>query len=152
MKITSLAAIVVGVFFAAQLVPFGREHANPPVVSEPSWSSEETRKLFYRACSDCHTNETEWPWYSFVAPISWLVQHDVDDGRSHLNVSEWDRQKQHGDEAAEKVRSGEMPLWFYDAVHRDTRLSEDELKRLVAGLEATFGTKTSKHDHEGHAH
>ena len=61
-----LAAVVV-----MQLVPYGRDHSNPPVTAEPNWDSPETRALFKRACFDCHSNETVWPWYAYVAPFSW---------------------------------------------------------------------------------
>lgn len=67
---------------ASQLVPYGRDHANPSVRDEPSWNSPETRTLAERACFDCHRNETDWPWYSHVAPVSWLVQRDVVQGRA----------------------------------------------------------------------
>ena len=68
-----------------QLIPYGREHSNPAVVSEPPWDSPATRAFAVTACFDCHSNETEWPWYSNIAPMSWLVQRDVDEGRQHLN-------------------------------------------------------------------
>ena len=70
---------------AAQLVPYGRDHDNPPVVAEPAWGSPATRELARRACFDCHSNETQWPWYSNIAPLSWLIQRDVDEGRDELN-------------------------------------------------------------------
>jgi hypothetical protein len=60
-----------------QLVPFGRDHTNPVVTAEPRWDSPVTRELADRACFDCHSNETEWPWYAGVAPVSWLVYRDV---------------------------------------------------------------------------
>jgi hypothetical protein len=122
------------------------------VTSEPRWSSDETRALFYRACRDCHSNETVWPWYSHVAPVSWLVQHDVDEGRSNLNVSEWNSQRQSGDEAAEMVRTGEMPPWFYLPLHASSRFSAEELERFVAGLEATFGTENGSQDYAADSH
>ncbi|MCX7782465.1 MAG: heme-binding domain-containing protein, partial [Meiothermus sp.] len=77
------------VLLAIQLVPYGRDHQNPPVVAEPPWDSPQTRALFVRACADCHSNQTRWPWYSHIAPVSWLVQRDVEEGRSKLNLSLW---------------------------------------------------------------
>jgi mono/diheme cytochrome c family protein len=73
-----------------QLIPFGHSHTNPPEAGEPAWNSPATRELIHRACFDCHSNESVWPWYSNVAPVSWLVQRDVNEGRSHLNFTEWD--------------------------------------------------------------
>ena len=134
-----LAALVAGIL-VIQLVPYGRDHDNPPVVTEPTWDSAQTRELAVRACFDCHSNETAWPWYSNVAPMSWLVQRDVDRGRSKANWSEWgldDDDDSH--ESAETVEEGEMPLSFYVLLHPDARLSDQELDTLAAGLEATFG-------------
>ncbi len=74
---------------AVQFVPTGFSHSNPPVVAEPAWDSPATRALAVQACFDCHSNETEWPWYSRVAPMSWLVEADVKKGRAALNFSEW---------------------------------------------------------------
>ena len=152
MNLARVMIIGLGSLCLAQLVPYGRAHTNPPVASEPAWDSDGTRAVFYRACRDCHTNETIWPWYSHVAPASWLVQHDVDEGRSHLNVSEWREQKQHGDEAAEMVQTGEMPPWFYSPLHASSRLSPEELERFIAGLEATFGTEGAEPEHDSHPH
>jgi hypothetical protein len=134
----AIAFGLLAVGLAIQLVPYGRAHSNPPVTAEPEWSDPRTRELFFRACGDCHSNETEWPWYSAVAPASWLVRWDVDGARSHFNVSEWGREHNHGDDAAEMVRAGEMPLWRYLLLHPEARLSETEREELIAGLEATF--------------
>jgi hypothetical protein len=124
---------------AVQLVPYGRSHTNPPVQAEPAWSSPDVRTLAARACFDCHSNETRWPWYSNVAPASWLVQRDVDRGRARLNYSEWNRPQSEADDSAEAVAKGEMPPWFYLPLHPDARLSPGERARLIEGLAATFG-------------
>lgn len=136
MKRIALVAIVGLVVI--QAVPYGRSHDDPPVTGEPEWDSPETLALAERACFDCHSNESEWPWYSNVAPISWLVQHDVDEGRERLNWSEWPGRYE-ADEAAETVREGEMPPAVYTVIHPEARLSADELSQLAAGLERTFG-------------
>ncbi len=130
---------------AIQLVPYGRDHSNPPVTSEPQWDSTATRDLAKRACFDCHSNETVWPWYSHVAPVSWLLQRDVDEGRSKLNFSEWDKPQKEADEAAKEVREGEMPPWFYLPTHPEARLTDAEKQALIAGLEATIGAKGEGH-------
>ena len=152
MKIARIAAIAVGLFCVAQLIPYGRDHTNPLKLAEPEWDSPGTRTLFFRGCHDCHSNETSWPWYSFVAPISWLVQHDVNEGRSHFNVSEWGHGKQHGDEAAKMIRDEEMPLWYYRPLHSNARLSPKELKEFITGLEKTFGSESAGGDHGDHEH
>jgi hypothetical protein len=123
-----------------QLVPYGRDHTNPPVSQEPPWDSPQTRELAMRACQDCHSNETIWPWYSNIAPVSWLVQRDVEEGRQKLNFSEWDRpQGREVDEAAETVQRGEMPPWYFLLPHPEARLTQAEEQLLIQGLEATFG-------------
>lgn len=131
---------------AIQLVPYGRNHTNPPITAEPAWDSPATRELAKRACFDCHSNETVWPWYSHVAPVSWLVQRDTDEGRRKLNFSEWDKPQKEADEAAESVREGEMPMWIYLPTHPEARLSDAEKQALIAGLEATFGSKRADAD------
>jgi mono/diheme cytochrome c family protein len=80
----SIGAVVLGTLGAIQLVPYGRDHINPQVTQESRWDSARTRALAARACFDCHSNETVWPWYSNVAPVSWLIQRDVDEGRRAL--------------------------------------------------------------------
>lgn len=148
-----VGALVLGV--GLQLVPYGREHANPAVVLEPAWDRPRTRELFFHACRDCHSHETQWPWYSFVAPASWLVEHDVEEARSHFDVSDWGRAHNHGDEGAQLLREGEMPPWRYRVAHPEARLSEREREELVAGLVATFGDAESESEHShapAHAH
>ncbi len=144
MKLKILFVLLV-LFGLIQLVPYGQT-VNPPVQGEPVWANPTTRDLFFRACGDCHSNETEWPFYSRIAPISWLVRHDVDEGREHLNVSVWGQQrKNEGDEAAKSLREGEMPPWLYLIPHPEAKLSDAEESELIRGLVATFGEKLDKH-------
>lgn len=128
------------VFVAIQLVPYGRSHTNPPVRQEPPWDRLETRLMARHACMDCHSNLTAWPWYSSVAPISWFVQHDVNEGRRELNFSEWERPQKEAREAAKAVRSGEMPPRSYLWAHPDARLQPAEKEALAIGLENTLKT------------
>ena len=130
---------LMGLIVLIQFIPFGRDHTNPAVVAEPNWDSPQTRALFFRACADCHSNETVWPWYSQVAPVSWLVVRDVVEGREQFNISEWGRPENEGDEAAETVQEGEMPLWFYVPLHPEANLTAAERQQLIDGLVATFG-------------
>jgi hypothetical protein len=122
-----------------QLVPYGRAHTNPPVAAEPEWDSETTRNLAARACYDCHSNQTEWPWYSNVAPVSWLNQWDVDRGRGKLNFSEFDREQRDARKAAREVQEGDMPPWYYLPAHPEAQLSDAEKQALIQGLRATLG-------------
>lgn len=128
---------------AIQLVPYGRAHENPPVAAEPAWDGPRTEELVRGACYDCHSNETRWPWYAHVAPASWLLQRDVDEGRATMNFSEW---RYEPEEAAfvavaieQVVRDGEMPPPQYRLLHGDARLSEQEKDELIAGVRASLG-------------
>ena len=80
----------VAVFLGIQLVPYGWWHENPPVVAAAVWPDRTSEQLARAACYDCHSNETRWPLYSYVAPMSWLVRRDVESGRDELNFSDWD--------------------------------------------------------------
>jgi heme-binding protein len=130
-----------------QLVPYGRHHTNPTGRVEPRWDTLATRGLAVRACYDCHSNETVWPWYSHVAPMSWLVQRDVDEGRRALNYSEWDRGQREARESAKSVRKGEMPPWFYALPGTSASLTPAERSTLIAGLELTFGSERTGANH-----
>ena len=139
---TSLLLVLA--FVAIQFVPYGREHVNPPVAAEPAWDSPETRALARKACFDCHSNETEWPAYSAVAPASWLIQRDVVEGREALNFSEWQKPQKEASEAAEEILEGEMPLRIYQLMHAHARLSAADRERLARGLEKTLGGERTK--------
>lgn len=133
------ALILLGLLALAQLVPYGRDHTNPPATREPAWDSAETRALAERACFDCHSNLTDWPWYSHVAPASWVVQSDVDSGRDRFDFSEWNRPQQiDAERMAQAIRGGSMPPWFYAIAHPDSRLDSNEQDALVRGLRATL--------------
>ncbi len=128
-------------FGLMQVVPYGRTHSNPPVTGEPRWASTETRDLAVRACYDCHSNETNYPWYSNVAPVSWLTQNHIDEGRSKLNFSEFATNPGEAEEAVEVLAEGEMPPNYYTwfGLHGASKLTEDEKLQLIAGLKATPG-------------
>lgn len=125
-------------FVLIQLVPYGRAHTNPPVQVRPAWVDPDTQALFTRACADCHSNETQWPWYSNVAPVSWLVQRHVQEGRQKFNVNVPGFGRD-ADEAAGQVRRGKMPEPTYLPLHPEARLTDAERQQLIQGLAATFG-------------
>jgi Haem-binding domain len=129
-----LVCLAVG-FVAIQLVPAPR--TNPPEVADPDAPAPIIR-LLNRACYDCHSNQTRWPWYSFVSPASWLVSRHVAEARRHLNFSEWDAYVSDPDtvshklaEVADQVASGKMAPWYYRLMHPDARLKPDERQALV---------------------
>ena len=134
--VTWTALVLLGAFLLIQLVPYGRDHSNPTGGRTINWDSARTEELMRGACMDCHSNETEWPWYSNVAPVSWLVQNDVDEGRRELNLSTGEAEL---DEMIETIREGSMPPWQYKPTHPAARLSDQEKQDLIRGLQATFG-------------
>lgn len=143
-----IGKVLIGIVIAAvgiQFVPYGKTYTNPPVVGEPTWDSPRTKELFNNACANCHSYQTTYPWYSKVAPISWLIASDVDEGREHFNVSAWGVQKKNkGDDAAKELREGDMPPWFYLPAHPEARLTDVEKKELINGLEKTFGKEEAE--------
>jgi hypothetical protein len=126
--------VLVAVFILIQIIPYGRDHQNPAVTREPKRDSGQTRELARRACFSCHSNETSWPWYSHVAPVSWLVESDVRSGRHDLNFSEWDKPQRHAKDVAEQIRKGEMPPWYFLPLHPEAKLSSEEEDALMRGL------------------
>ena len=140
--------VIIVIAILIQFIPFGRNHTNPAVVKEPTWDSQQTKALFERACADCHSNNTNWPWYTNIAPFSWLVQRDVIEGRSHLNLSECGvvRPGREGGEegeggeggkegeAGEVVLNGDMPPIQYTMIYPDARLTTAERQALAQGL------------------
>jgi hypothetical protein len=129
-----LALVGVLLLGAMQLVPYGWKHSNPPVVRSASFPSAEAAALFESACADCHSNGTDWPVYTYVAPMSWLVRHDVDEGRDKFNIDDWDRYAKDADKAAKELRKGKMPPDQYTLIHRDAKLSAREKQVLINAL------------------
>jgi hypothetical protein len=100
-------------------------HANLPV--DPA-----VNDVFARSCNDCHSNRTVWPWYSGVAPASWLIVSDVKRGRKALNLSEWGTykvgaQQKHLAEVCKEVSEGEMPVLHYKLMHPDAKLTKADV-------------------------
>ena len=130
--------VLIALFIVIQLVPYGHDHSNPGVTRAAAFDSPKTEQLVDGACGDCHSNLTSWPIESNVAPMSWLIQNDVQGGREHLNFSEWDHPQPELGELTEKIQEGEMPPLQYRLLHPDARLSDSEKAALVAGLTKTY--------------
>ena len=132
-KILKLLISGVLVMFAViQLITV--EHSNPPIESEIS-AAPEVRAILQKACYDCHSNETKWIWYSKVAPVSWLIAYDVNEGRKELNFSTWgnynpQQQAKKLKESWEEIVENEMPPWSYLLTHRSAALSAEEREIL----------------------
>lgn len=134
-KLLLIVGGVLLVFVVIQLVPVS--HENPPVTLEAQWDSAGTRELARRACFDCHSNETVWPWYSYVAPVSFGISNHVMEGREKLNFSEWDKSDHDFEEIEEAITKRNMPLWNYILLHPEADLTETEKEELLSGLRAT---------------
>jgi hypothetical protein len=132
-----------------QLIPYGRDHTNPPVLAEPQWSSPETRDLMVRACFGCHSNQVEYPSYAKIAPISWAIQSHIDEGREKVNFSEFGMTRGRFDDTVEVIRDGSMPPFYYTMFgrHPEAKLTREETATLIAGLAATPGL--GEDDHHG---
>ena len=135
--------ILLVTFVAAQFFPINKE--NPSVDPAQTLYAATTvpanvHAVLERSCHDCHSNETVWPWYSRLAPISWLIADDVHGGRKHFNISEWntypdEKKVRKLGELCEQVKTGEMPDEKYTLVHRGTSLSADEKTMLCSWTE-----------------
>jgi mono/diheme cytochrome c family protein len=121
-----------------QLVPYGRAHSDPAASQEVRFSNARVQRLFDGACADCHSDHTSWPLYSNVAPVSWLVQSDVDEGRRVMNLSEWDKQHPDLGEVEQVILGGGMPPLQYKVMHGRGRLSSAERRQLADGFRAIF--------------
>ncbi len=129
--------VLIGIFAVAQVFQPDRQPPSPSASSiwdEPTLPTE-VSAILSRACSDCHSNRTEWPWYSRISPISWLVAHDVDEGRGHFNFSQWSdyepyRRYKILEEICEEVEEGEMPLAIYLPLHPEAKLDAEDLRTL----------------------
>ncbi len=129
-----------GLLLVIQLVPYGRDHTNPPVAQAAVFKSPKAQQLAADSCNDCHSNLTKWPWYTNVAPASWLVQDDVEGGRRIMNLSEWGKPQPALDEIVETIESGEMPPLKYKVMpnHAAARLSDKDKAALIAGFRQVY--------------
>jgi hypothetical protein len=126
--------IAVVVFVLIQFVPYGRtSHTNPAAANPFPWTDTQAEAIAKESCYDCHSNETKWWWATNIAPFSWLVQHDVDGGRSHLNFSDWNNMPA---AAIQEAVDGEMPPFQYTMIHPGAKLTDAEKQTLLQGYQA----------------
>jgi len=138
MKWVSLTAAVVAIlsFF---IHPFGRVKAansSNPLLSGAQIETPVTN-VVQRSCASCHSDQTVWPWYSYVPPVSWMVEKDVHDGRDHFNMSHWyenstEKRMEILSEISVMLRNKQMPLPRYTLLHPDAKLSDAEIKLVDA--------------------
>lgn len=118
------------------------DRSNPPINPAATFEAvampgAEFTAVVHRACYNCHSNNTVWPWYSRIAPVSWLVADDVKEGRAHLNFSEWgllgpDVARTRLQDVCDEVQAGDMPLWQYRLIHPEAKLSAQDVKALCS--------------------
>ncbi|NOZ75419.1 MAG: heme-binding domain-containing protein [FCB group bacterium] len=130
----------IALIVAIQFIPVNQ--SNPVSVHEPDWDTPQTRTYAKRVCFNCHSNETVWPWYAHVAPVSWLITHDVNEGREELNMSDW--RPGDGKKAPDEFEENEMPPTPYLWLHPEAKLSPAEQKEFLKGLKATFEVKETE--------
>ncbi len=156
--------ILLGLLILFVIIQFFRiDKTNPPVevgqdIMSISNPNSDVSSILKKACYDCHSNETKYPWYSNVAPISWLLKSHIDEARSELNFSTWGKyslkKQQHKlSEAYEEVEEDEMPLYGYVKMHSEANLSETEKTQLLNWFKATAGDGfEEEHDHSESEH
>jgi hypothetical protein len=144
MKKKRIIPIVVVVLVAIQL--YRPAKTNPPVnaaktIEANTQMPAEVSQAIGNSCSDCHTYNTKWPKYSYVAPVSWIVTDDVDEGRRHVNFSDWasysaEKQQKQLDAICNEVKDGGMPLRQYTWMHQGTALSQSQREAVCAWTKA----------------
>lgn len=147
---------------AAQFVRVG--HSNPAVPANPAVPDDlsappAVKDALARSCYDCHSNQTRWPWYSAVAPFSWWIHYEVDEGRRRLNFSAWTdytsdpgTEDQKLDEIVRLIASGAMPPWYYRAMHPGARLAQGEraaITRWVVEEKSSHATSGGDRPEQG---
>lgn len=153
--------IIIGIIILAviglviiQFLPMGNffstlaNPGNPPVKTTIAWDSAETERLARTACYDCHSNETVYPWYARIAPVSWLVFRDINQGRWGMNFSE-DPLDGYNTGDMEWHIYNDMPPRIYLPLHPEANLTDEQKAQLVAGFKATFGEQETQMDMGG---
>lgn len=126
------------VFVLIQFVPYGRNHADPPVTAAFRWTSPQAQTIAERSCYDCHSNQTKWWWAIEIAPFSWLAQHDISAGRARVNFSAWNGSL--SVQELQRAISGSMPPLQFTLLHPGAKLSPSEKQQLVAGFQRSLAS------------
>ena len=132
-----VVALVVLVFMLIQVIPV-QGRTNPRLRTQMQWNSAQTDSLVRGACYDCHSNETSWPWYSYIAPVSWMIAHDVQEGRGKLNFSEQPASQINPQRLIQAIQNGSMPPAYYRTTHPAARLTDEQKQQLIAGIQTNL--------------
>lgn len=140
-----VAALIAGVlvvgFILLQLVGLvvpSLARTNPPVTYQVKWDSPEIEQMMRKACYDCHSNETVWPWYSYIAPASWFIVNHVNEGRENLNFSTGQGELE-AEDLIRQIERDRMPPANYRSMHPEANLSESDKLTLIQGIRASLG-------------
>jgi len=133
-----LIIIILIIFIGIQFIPVDR--SNPPVKSDIP-APLKVKQILVNSCYDCHSNQTRWPWYSYIAPISFYIARDVEEGRDELNFSEWDKYDLRKkfkklDEVVEEIEEGKMPPKQYIWLHPDAKITPEDLDAIRSWVES----------------
>jgi len=142
-----LIGLVVALFGAQAIRP---AKTNPPATNPLSIGDPHVESILRRSCFDCHSNETRWPWYSEVAPVSWQIASHVKDGRKHVNFSDWNEAKavKRFGEICEEVEDGEMPMTSYLLMHGDARLTAEDVAALCTWSRSRVPVSAERYSEE----
>jgi len=139
MKIKIIFWILIAIFLIIQFIPSGRPEVkkdNPKDLLANNIVPDEIANMLKTSCYDCHSNETVYPWYAYVAPVSWLVSRDIRKGHEKLNFSEWEnlnkiKKAEHLDSMSDELESEEMPLPIYLLMHSNAKLTPEQRQTLI---------------------
>ncbi len=137
-----LLIVLLVVFVVAQAFRPEKNNSNDTSkdISNSYVVPENVKTILAKACNDCHSNNTRYPWYAEIQPVAWWINDHVKDGKKHLNFNEFDgyriaKQYKKLEECIEEVKDGEMPLTSFTIIHKDAKLSEDEKQILFTWCE-----------------
>src|SRR5436305_5848371 len=152
-KWLKIALIVIVVFLVVGQF-FRPSHVNPPIdpaktLAATAQVPPNVQSILERSCNDCHSNNTVYPWYNNVAPVSWLLARDINDGRHAMNFSEWGTYSQKKrlhrlKDICDEVKQGDMPLWFYLPLHPKAKLSGDDILAICTWTAAETSRLSAK--------
>ena len=133
MKIKIILVVLIAIILLIQLIPVNK--SNPPVSAEIITSTE-IKSILEKSCYDCHSNQTRWPWYSKIAPVSWGISYHVKEGRSYVNFSYWqtltfEQKNNLKQEIFKEISNNKMPIKSYTLIHRNAGLTNEEKQQLT---------------------
>jgi hypothetical protein len=149
--IALVATLAVIQFIPVELPAVTKE--NPKDILKGTLVSLDVAQLLKTSCYSCHSNETEYPWYSYVAPSSWLVVRDINKGREELNFSNWSdydmrRMLSKLEDIGTEVSEGHMPMPIYTFMHPSAKLSDEQRQLIVLWSEAAMDSVAEADEEE----